>query len=221
MVLSKHLPTAVDFTNSLVNYIEVQALEAPTPVQHVLPDGGTTTDPLVEPTPVAEYIAKEGVHPPLVLPPTPEIAPLQEPSVAHQALQKHPAGRFVSDPPRQYHSVIPQFFQDTDAPENSEQFERALALAESLPVPPSLPMFLNRSILNNSTPMKDDASVLVLPNHTVLNHLATSSIRNHVIATSATTRYKRKVFHMYFRVWRANVLQFLTTILYKPTDSDD
>ena len=147
-------------------------------------------------TPVAEYIAKEGVHPPLVLPPTPEIAPLQEPSAAQRAQEKRTAaaGRFISDPPKQYHSVIPQFFQDTDAPENSEQFNRAISLTDSLPVPPSLPMFLNRSILNNSTPMKDDASVLVLPNHTVLNHLATSSIRNHVIATSATTRYRKKVF---------------------------
>jgi hypothetical protein len=195
MVLSKHLPTAVDFTNSLVNYIEVQALEAPsTSAQQVGPsDEGT--DPLIVPTPVAEYIAKEGVHPPLVLPPTPEIAPLQEPSAAQQAAErKAAAGRFMSDPPKQYHSVIPQFFQDTDAPENSEQFNRAISLTDSLPVPPSLPMFLNRSILNNSTPMKDDASVLVLPNHTVLNHLATSSIRNHVIATSATTRYRKKVF---------------------------
>jgi hypothetical protein len=50
--------------------------------------------------------------------------------------------------------------------------------------------------------MKDDASVLIMPNHTVLNHLATSSIKNKVLATSATTRYKRK---------------FLTTIMYKPT----
>jgi hypothetical protein len=195
MVLSKHLPTAVDFTNSLVNYIEVQALEAPsTSAQQVGPsDEGT--DPLIVPTPVAEYIAKQGVHPPLVLPPTPEIAPLQEPSAAQQAAErKAAAGRFMSDPPKQYHSVIPQFFQDTDAPENSEQFNRAISLTDSLPVPPSLPMFLNRSILNNSTPMKDDASVLVLPNHTVLNHLATSSIRNHVIATSVTTRYRKKVF---------------------------
>jgi hypothetical protein len=160
-----------------------------------------TTDPSKAPTPVAQYIAKEGVHPPLILPPTPEIAPLQEPSATPQAQQKHAGpGRFSSDPPRHYHSVIPQFFQDTDAVENSEPFNRSIALTESLPAPPSLPMFLNRSILNNSTPMKDDASVLVLPNHTVLNHLATSSIRNHVIATSATTRYKRKVLERYWSV---------------------
>jgi hypothetical protein len=41
--------------------------------------------------------------------------------------------------------------------------------------------------------MKDDNSVLIMPNHTVLNHLATSSIKANVLAVSATTRYKRKV----------------------------
>jgi hypothetical protein len=50
--------------------------------------------------------------------------------------------------------------------------------------------------------MKDDSSLLNNPNHTVLNHLATSSIKNGVLATSVTTRYKRK---------------YVTTILYKPT----
>lgn len=64
------------------------------------------------------------------------------------------------------------------------------------PAPPSLPMFLNKSILNGATPMKDDSSVLVMPNHTVLNHLATSSIKNGVLATSATTRYKKKVSYV-------------------------
>jgi hypothetical protein len=54
-------------------------------------------------------------------------------------------------------------------------------------------LFLGKSILNGTTPMKDDSSVLNMPNHTVLNHLATSSIKNGVLATSGTTRYKRKV----------------------------
>jgi hypothetical protein len=35
--------------------------------------------------------------------------------------------------------------------------------------------------------------VLIMPNHTVLNHLATSSIKDNILATSATTRYKQKV----------------------------
>lgn len=56
-----------------------------------------------------------------------------------------------------------------------------------------LPLFLSRSILNGVLPVKDDNSVLTLPNHTVLNHLMTSSVKNGVLATSVTTRYKKKV----------------------------
>jgi len=67
-------------------------------------------------------------------------------------------------------------------------------------------MFLGKSILNGNMPHKDDASVLLMPNHTVLNHLATSSIKHGVLATSGTTRYKRK---------------FLTTIMYKPTTPNE
>ena len=54
-------------------------------------------------------------------------------------------------------------------------------------------MFLGKSLLNGNTPVKDDTSVLTLPNHTVLNHLMTSSVKNGVLATSVTTRYKKKV----------------------------
>jgi hypothetical protein len=105
--------------------------------------------------------------------------------------------------------VIPRYLLDLDAPEESRRFARASAAttsAESLPQPPSLPMFLGKSILNGTTPMKDDSSVLNMPNHTVLNHLATSSIRDNILATSATTRYKQK---------------FLTTIMYKPKGEDN
>jgi len=59
--------------------------------------------------------------------------------------------------------------------------------------PPTLPLMLGKVILNSSSHLKDDNSVLGIPNHVVLNHLATSSIKNHVLAVSATTRYKKKV----------------------------
>lgn len=68
-------------------------------------------------------------------------------------------------------------------------------------IPPSLPPHLEKVILNTSNERKDDHSVLPHPNHVVLNHLAASSIRNGVLAVSASTRYRRK---------------YVTTILYKP-----
>ena len=67
--------------------------------------------------------------------------------------------------------------------------------------------------------LADDASVLPVPSHVVLHHLSTSAIRNGVLAVGNTTRYKKKV--------RSSpgldahptliILQFITTIYYKPT----
>jgi hypothetical protein len=112
-----------------------------------------------------------------------------------QKSAKEPAETVTNVPRPTYTHKIPQFLLDLDNYSNpeDENFQRAQKVASTLPPPPSLPMFLSKSILNGNTPHKDDASVLIMPNHTVLNHLATSSIKSGVLATSGTTRYKRKV----------------------------
>jgi hypothetical protein len=198
MVLSKHLPTTVDFTNSLVNYIEVTPKEVPSATGSqalIPPELHTTIYPPIEVISAADAEAATDIHPPLTLPPTPQIGPVRgspPPSISTEStVRKLP--KPPQEPKKRYTTAIPQYVQDTDAPEHSSEYQRAMAVTDRLPSPPSLPMFLNKSVLNGITPMKDDASVLILPNHTVLNHLATSSIRNGVIATSATTRYKDKV----------------------------
>lgn len=89
--------------------------------------------------------------------------------------------------------VYPQYLLDYDEPEESSVSQAAAAAIEKLPTPPSLPGFLAKPILNQATLMKDDNSVLNMPNHTTLNHLATSSIKNGTLAVSATTRYQDKV----------------------------
>ncbi|OCL05030.1 carbohydrate-binding module family 48 protein [Glonium stellatum] len=200
MRLSDSLPTAVDFTNILVNYIEISPDDLPQPPAAV---GVPSKQP--EPAPVPEIVIPPGLYPPQVLPPTPELRPVA-PKASPQPITE---ARTLTKPvpvapssPKHYHQVIPRYLADLDAPEESQRFNRANAAVSNLPTPPTLPMFLSKSILNGTTPMKDDSSVLIMPNHTVLNHLATSSIKSNVLATSATTRYKRK---------------FLTTILYKPT----
>lgn len=195
MKTSDKLPTAVDYTNSLVNYLEVSLDDVP---QTAAATADESKKP--EPAPVQELRAPPGVYPPQVLPPTPELIPMKQPVPEAPKAKVPPA-----TPPRRYHSKIPQYLLDLDASEESSQFERANNAVNSLPTPPSLPMFLSKSILNGSTPMKDDSSVLIIPNHTVLNHLATSSIKDNILATSATTRYKQK---------------FLTTIMYKPKNED-
>jgi hypothetical protein len=47
--------------------------------------------------------------------------------------------------------------------------------------------------------MDDDNSVLDLPSHTVLNHLATDRVKDGGVATSMTTRYKSKIFYVLVR----------------------
>ena len=96
-------------------------------------------------------------------------------------------------PPESYSNQIPKYLVDYDLNDDSSTYQYAWAAIEKLPTPPSLPGFLSKPILNAAAPIKDDNSVLTLPNHTVLNHLATSSIKNNVLAVSATTRYKNKV----------------------------
>jgi hypothetical protein len=96
-------------------------------------------------------------------------------------------------PASQFANKVPKYLLDLDQPEDSPVYQNAVLATERLPNPPGLPSFLSKPILNAATPRKDDNSVLTQPNHTVLNHLATSSIKNNVLAVSATTRYKSKV----------------------------
>ncbi|TID19453.1 carbohydrate-binding module family 48 protein [Venturia nashicola] len=208
MKLSKYMPTAVDFTNFLVNYIEVgpEDIQTAAAALHSLQLDGKGP-PTTQPKPIAGAIAPQ----PQVteeLAQTPQVLPAaEEPkdALAEQLIKGKP---LVPAEPKSYHGKIPGFLLDLDAPEEGEGKEtcaKVNSLVNTLPSPPTLPMFLAKSILNGNPPMRDDASVLILPNHTVLNHLATSSIRNGVLATSGTTRYKQK---------------FLTTIMYKPTGRD-
>lgn len=170
MQLSKELPTAVDFTNILVNYIEVSADDLPK-------------------EPPAEGTVPEGVFPPQVLPQGTEAKDHAQDSVDKSGRVE---GQQASEPVN-WGAIIPTYLVDFECSEQSTRYQRAARGVNEFASPPSLPLFLGKSILNGTTPMKDDSSVLNMPNHTVLNHLATSSIKNNVLATSVTTRYKRKV----------------------------
>ncbi|KAH7051000.1 5'-AMP-activated protein kinase beta subunit, interation domain-containing protein [Macrophomina phaseolina] len=196
MQLSTELPTAVDFTNILVNYLEVSPDDIPQAPQ------AQPTAPVDIPgqqrpeEEKPETRAPTGVYPPQIVPPSPEIQQISQnnpPAAGTPAAATSNPMPVAPAPPKQYHCVIPQYLADLDAEEESTRFARANAVLNTMPPPPSLPVMLSKSILNGSMPMKDDSSVLNMPNHTVLNHLATSSIKHNVLATSATTRYKRKV----------------------------
>lgn len=246
MICSPHLPTTVDFTNILVNYIEVtpattsKSTKTTAPVAVPAPEPSRpldirpkTSEPSAAsgrpPTPrtqAQEHAASPATRAqrptPTHTPPPKEARATASPSMAQR------------QPPKHYTSDIPSYLLDLDtwppptgSPDDSpssaaSRFRRANAAAQAQPSPPSLPLFLSKSILNGATPMKDDSSVLIMPNHTVLNHLATTNIKNGVLATSATTRYKKKVSCRppLSAINMLIVTQFLTTIMYKPRSDD-
>ncbi|PGH02686.1 hypothetical protein AJ79_07565 [Helicocarpus griseus UAMH5409] len=172
MSTSDQLPTAVDFTNHLVNYIEVSPEE------------------------VQRSRRSSDLHP-------------DHRGSDEDLQQQREAAPEEEIPLGDFRNIIPPFLLDieTEGEEGEEgeggaRYTQAANVIGDAPAPPILPLLLGKSILNSATPMKDDSSVLNVPNHTVLNHLATSSIKNGVLATSVTTRYKTKC---------------VTTIVYKPT----
>jgi hypothetical protein len=164
MQTSPDLPTTVDFGNNLVNYIEVSG------------DDPMVRDLNIEPgVPKAEDAQK---------------LPSRQPSNVGEG--DHAKKRVIV-PAGAFSGKLPRYLEDFDQPEESIAYRASAAALEKLPSPPALPGFLSKPIMNNTTLIKDDNSVLNMPNHTVLNHLATCSIRNNVLALSATTRYKDKV----------------------------
>ncbi|KAG8623161.1 hypothetical protein KVT40_008137 [Elsinoe batatas] len=213
MQTSHDMPTTVDYGNILVNYIEVSvedvARHQPKPVAVPAPSKPMDIRPK-QTTEAASPVKTSSPAPKQVATPSPS----QTPNRASPRPTKTPPVRKSS--PKQYTNDIPQYLLDLDhwpseTPDSSpdsikdRNLDRAKAAADSQPTPPSLPLFLNKSVLNAQTPLKDDASVLAQPNHTVLNHLATTNIKHGVLATSATTRYKTR---------------FLTTIIYVDPTAD-
>lgn len=104
-----------------------------------------------------------------------------------------------------YSQDIAPYLLDYDQTEENQDYVDGMTAVEKLPSPPGLPGFLTKPILNHQSLVKDDNSVLTMPNHTMLNHLATSSIRHGILAVSATTRYRDK---------------YVTTIIYKPSNDE-
>lgn len=178
MRTADHLPTAVDFTNHLVNYIEVNADD----VERMRRESDRQAKISIPPD----------IYPPKVIPESVHV------EAARQAEQGEESDKQEPEPEEEipigdFRPIIPQFLIDIDKEEQEPGYQQAVDVIGDYSTPPMLPLFLGRSILNGTTAAKEDSSVLQLPNHTVLNHLATSSIKNGVLATSATTRYKRKV----------------------------
>lgn len=219
METSRDLPTTVDFGNNLVNYIEVDS--SSTPQRHyqaaalttatgapVSAPGATVTDAVAGSKSGAarskeqqqqQQAGKQDSQTRRKLSAVDARtgASLIGADSSVQLTDRAPKWKNVPQPSAFSHE-LPKFMVDYDQPEDSPAFQTAAAATEILPMPPSLPGFLGKPILNAATLIKDDNSVLNMPNYTVLNHLATSSIKNNILAVSATTRYKDKVCQPFF-----------------------
>lgn len=107
-------------------------------------------------------------------------------------------------PKLEYIRNIPAIFTD---PSVMEQYyvslDKQQSQNQSWLTPPQLPPHLESVILNNySNADKTNASgALPIPNHVVLNHLATTSIKHNTLAVASVVRYKRK---------------YVTQVLYAP-----
>lgn len=93
----------------------------------------------------------------------------------------------------EYCQEIPDVFTD---PEVMDKF-----VSSEFVTPPHLPPHLEGVILNSNSTEKDNNSILPIPNHVVLNHLATTSIKHNVLAVASISRYSRK---------------YVTQVLYAP-----
>lgn len=180
MRTTNDLPTAVDFTNVLVNYLEVSPEDMPKSRRESERGAKPIPPPLHPPLTWREDERRE--------------SDVEAPGVDESDMREPPEEEI---PMGDFRQVVPQALIDMDLPEDDPKYQQAVNVIDNVQGPPSLPLFLGRSILNGTLPMKDDSSVLTLPNHTVLNHLATSSIKNGVLATSVTTRYKKKVCQIF------------------------
>lgn len=102
-------------------------------------------------------------------------------------------GEVILPPHYTYTKEIPAVFVEPEALDR-------LASSEFV-TPPQLPPHLDGIILNTNWNDKDNNSVLPIPNHVVLNHLATTSIRHNVLAVASISRYSAK---------------YVTQVLYTP-----
>lgn len=193
---ARHMPTTVDFANSLVNYLLVPYQSTAQPV--ILNDAHRTThqDKKLDHTtsPPAPETRPATASETQAAPPTRTPSRRQaQPAPTSAQSESKPMRKKTKPDDKDYHTEIPDYLLHWDEHEQSSKVRRSNAISSTHQPPPQLPPYLQKSILSAVTALKDDASVLVMPNHTVINHLATSSIKDNVLGTSATTRYKKKV----------------------------
>lgn len=205
---SDYLPTATDQLGNFVNYVEV----TPEHVLLVHPNAQVAPQPLVE----------QAAQPKSTLGRTKSTLTRAGRSDSMWGLinddddMGNGYSRYHDDIDagdlglRKFHYIndIPPIFTD---PKVMEQYYEAIDKQAKTPNvqpqawlhPPQLPPHLENVILNsfNSSDKDNNLGALPIPNHVVLNHLATTSIKHNTLAVASIVRYKRK---------------YVTQVLYAP-----
>lgn len=89
-----------------------------------------------------------------------------------------------------YSNAIPAVFEDPRAMEGYYAQLQGQGRPPQWLVPPQLPPHLENVILNSYSSNAQGA--LKSPNHVILNHLATTSIKHNTLAVAAVVRYRAK-----------------------------
>ncbi|KAH3684834.1 hypothetical protein WICPIJ_004187 [Wickerhamomyces pijperi] len=198
---SDHLPTATDQMGNFVNYIEVTLPAEPYLPQEEQNDqninkGDVSNKPNNEIPNAAQYAnqANQGEV---------DFKEVDDDDMGNGYSRFHEEQNAFKEK-YSYDREIPKIFVD---PTVMEQYyntvDNGTSQQNSWLVPPQLPPHLENVILNNfqTNDKNNNSGALPIPNHVVLNHLATTSIKHNTLAVASVVRYKRK---------------YVTQVLYAP-----
>lgn len=188
---SDYLPTATDQMGNFVNYIEITAPETQDTLQQQEQDQAAAVHPKQKPK-----AAPVSARSKLALQIEGEPDDMGDGySRFHGGVELKPHYEYTQDIPAVFTdpSVMEQYYLTLDQQQNNQQNLSWLT-------PPQLPPHLENVILNNYSPnaqagdsgSENNSGALPIPNHVVLNHLATSSIKHNTLCVASIVRYKRK-----------------------------
>ncbi|KAK5961660.1 Gal83p PWA37_001032 [Arxiozyma heterogenica] len=212
---SDYLPTATDQMGNFVNYLEVTApslqQQQQQQVDHSVEEGEySTRDDTTSPDYSRNQNSSNKKKKTIPMSTRSRIAMEieQEPDdmgdgysrYYDEALSK-PSLEYTQDIPAVFTdpTVMEQYYLTLDQQQNNHQNMAWLT-------PPQLPPHLENVILNSYSHSQaenneNNSGALPIPNHVILNHLATSSIKHNTLCVASIVRYKQK---------------YVTQILYAP-----
>lgn len=196
---SDYLPTATDQMGNFVNYLEVAPTQQSEDTAKAVRTGAESTD----------QTSKDDRKQPMSARSRIALEIESEPddlgngySRFHDTTPLRPNFEYTQDIPAVFTdpNVMEQYYLTLDQQKNNHQNMAWLT-------PPQLPPHLENVILNSYSNAQGESSnennsgALPIPNHVILNHLATSSIKHNTLCVASIVRYKRK---------------YVTQILYAP-----